>query len=209
RGGGNGDYHLIVLAPSSIQEAVNMMNEAFSIADEYRNPVMVLADGVIGQMMEPVVLPEMKEEAQSVEKPWALTGHENKRQHNVVKSLYLQSELLSEKIIKRQEKYERAKRELVKYETFGLEGADVVLVAFGISSRIAKDAIELLAEEGMKVGMIRPISLWPFPHEAFDQIDPCTKVVISVELNMGQMIDDVKIACHGRFPVSLVGKAGG
>lgn len=213
RGGGNGDYHLIVLAPSSIQEAVDMMQVAFDLADEYRNPVMILADGTIGQMMEPVMLPEPKTLEENLkirqEKTWALSGHENKREHNVSRSVYLKPEVLHGTIMERQKKYEKAKKELVQYETSNLEGADVVLVAFGISYRIAKDAAELLKKDGIQVGMIRPISLWPYPNQAFDEIDSSTKVVISVELNMGQMIDDVKIACNGRFPVSLINETGG
>lgn len=214
RGGGNGDYHIIVFAPSSIQEAVDIMEDAFEIADKFRNPVMILADGVIGQMMEPVILPEPKKALASNEiadaKPWALVGHENKRPHNVIKSLYLKSELLEEKIIEREAKYDQAKKELVKYDAMDLEGAEIVIVAFGISARIAKDAIEILKEEGIKVGMIRPISLWPYPYEAFDKIDEkTTKHVVSVELNMGQMIDDVKLGCNGRYPVSLINKSGG
>lgn len=213
RGGGNGDYHVFVWAPASIQEAVNMMEEAYRIADEYRNPVMILADGVLGQMMEPVVLPEKKEGLESGEiekvKPWALTGHKNKRPHNVIKSLYLKPELLEARIWEINEKYIKAKNELVKYESYNLKDAEVVLVAYGISARIAKDAIEILEAEGIKAGLIRPISLWPFPYEAFDEIQDTTKAVVSVELSMGQMIDDVKIACKGRFPVSLSNKVGG
>ncbi len=213
RGGGNGDYHVFVLAPSSIQEAVDMMEEAYRIADEYRNPVMILADGVLGQMMEPVVLPEKKPGLESGEiekvKPWALTGHENKRPHNVVKSLYLKPELLETRIWEISKKYIKAKKELVKHESYNLQDAEVVLVAYGISARIAKDAIEILAADGIKAGMIRPISLWPFPYDAFDEIQDTTKAVVSVELSMGQMMDDIKIGCKGRFPVSLSNKVGG
>lgn len=213
RGGGNGDYHLIVLAPSSIQEAVDMMSKAFSIAEAYRNPVMILADGMLGQMMEPVVLPEpipaVKPEDIPKTKPWALTGTKEERPHNVIKSLYLKAEELEDRIIEMDQKYQQAKKELVEYEAVGLDGAEVVFVAYGSTARITEEAIDLLAEEGIKAGLIRPISLWPFPYEAFDQIQESTKAVISVELSMGQMIDDVSIGSKGRFAVSLSRRVGG
>lgn len=213
RGGGNGDYHLFVFAPSSIQEAVDMMAMAFQVAEEYRNPVMLLADGMIGQMMEPVVLPEpipaVKNEDIPKIKPWALTGTKGARSHNVIKSLYLKPEELEDRIMEIDQKYQKAKRELVRYETIGLDDAEVVFVAYGSTARITEEAVELLAEEGIKAGMIRPISLWPYPYEAFEQIPISTKAVISVELSRGQMIDDVKIGCNGRFPISLSSRVGG
>lgn len=213
RGGGNGDYHVFVFAPYSIQEAVDMMSEAFAIAEDYRNPVMILADGVLGQMMEPVILPEPAPVVESKDisktKPWALTGHKNLRPHNVIKSLFLVPEGLEEKILEMDKKYVRAKNELVKYETDRLDGAQVVFVAYGSTARIVEEAIDILAEDGIKAGLIRPISLWPYPYEAFDEIDPDTKLLISVELSMGQMIDDVKIGSNGRFPVALTKRVGG
>jgi len=213
RGGGNGDYHLLVFAPSSIQEAVDLMPQAFQIAQEYRNPVMLLADGMLGQMMEPVVLfePIPADRGEDIPgiKPWALTGTGEKRPHNVIKSLYLKPEELEVRILERHRKYEKAKKELVRYETVGLEDAEAVMVAYGSTARIAEEAIEILAEEGIKAGLIRPISLWPYPYEAFDSIPDSVKAVVSVELSMGQMLDDVKIGCRGRFPVSLSGRAGG
>lgn len=213
RGGGNGDYHLFVFAPSSIQEAIDMMAKAFEIAEEYRNPVMILADGMLGQMMEPVLLPEplpvIKREDIAKSKPWALTGTKEARPHNVIKSLYLNPEELEERIMEMDEKYERAKKELVEYEAIGLDGAEVVFVAYGSTARVTEEAIDLLAEEGIKAGLIRPISLWPFPYEAFDQISSSTRALISVELSRGQMIDDVKIGNQGRFPISLSSRVGG
>lgn len=213
RGGGNGDYHLIVLAPSSIQEAVDMLPKAFAISEAYRNPVMILADGMLGQMMEPVILPEPTQAVASEDifrvKPWALTGTKEKREHNVVKSLYLKAEELEDRIHEVDRKYQKAKKELVEYETIGLDDAEVVFVAYGSTARITEEAIDLLAEKGIKAGLIRPISLWPFPYEAFDKIPKSTKAVISVELSMGQMMDDVKIGCNGRFPVSLSKRVGG
>jgi Pyruvate:ferredoxin oxidoreductase and related 2-oxoacid:ferredoxin oxidoreductases, alpha subunit len=213
RGGGNGDYHLIVYAPSTIQEAVDMMAKAYEVAEEYRNPVMILADGMLGQMMEPVILPEpissVTQKSGIGTKKWALTGTKCERPHNVIRSLYLQPEELELRVLEMDRKYERAKRELVWYETSGLSDAEVVFVAYGSTARITEEAIEMLNEEGIRAGMIRPVSLWPFPYEAFDQISPDTRAVISVELSRGQMLDDVKIGCCGRFPVSLSGRVGG
>lgn len=213
RGGGNGDYHLFVFAPASIQEAVDMMADAFEIAEEYRNPVMLLADGVLGQMMEPVILPEsipaVRTEDIPKVRPWALTGTNGERPHNVIKSLYLKPEQLEDRIMEMDRKYQRAKKELVRYEAVGLDGADVVLVAYGSTSRITEEAIELLAEDGIKAGLIRPISLWPYPYEAFEEIPDSVKAVLSVELSRGQMMDDVKIGCRGRFPISLSSRVGG
>ncbi|HVI41818.1 MAG TPA: 3-methyl-2-oxobutanoate dehydrogenase subunit VorB [Anaerovoracaceae bacterium] len=213
RGGGNGDYHLFVFAPSSIQEAVDIMPKAFQIAEEYRNPVMILADGVLGQMMEPIILPEpipaVKNEDIPKIKPWALTGTKEARPHNVIKSLYLKPEELEDRILEIDRKYQKAKKELVRYETIGLEDAEIVFVAYGSTARITEEAIDLLAEEGVKAGLIRPVSLWPFPYEAFDQIPGTVKAVVSVELSRGQMMDDVKIGCSGRFPISLSSRVGG
>jgi 2-oxoglutarate ferredoxin oxidoreductase subunit alpha len=212
RGGGNGDYHLLVFAPSSIQEAVDIMPQAFEIAEAYRNPVMLFADGLLGQMMEPVVLPEpipaVKNEDIPEIKPWALTGTKGGRPHNVIKSLYLKPEELENRILEIDQKYQRAKKELVRFETTGLEDAEVVFAAYGSTARITEEAIDLLAEEGIKAGMIRPISLWPFPYEAFERIPDTVKAVVSVELSMGQMLDDVMIGCRGRFPVSLSSRVG-
>lgn len=213
RGGGNGDYHLFVFAPSSIQEAVDMMAKAFEIAEEYRNPVMIYVDGVLGQMMEPVVLPEPLPPFSGEEivriRPWALTGTEGKREHNVIKSLYLKPEELEARIMDMDQKYQRARKELPLYKMEGLEAAEVVFVAYGSTARITEEAVELLAEEGIQAGLIRPVSLWPFPYDVFDQIPDTVKVVISVELSRGQMIDDVRIGCRGRFPVTLSSRVGG
>jgi 2-oxoglutarate ferredoxin oxidoreductase subunit alpha len=213
RGGGNGDYHLFVYAPSSIQEAVDMMPKAFKIAEEYRNPVMLLTDGMLGQMMEPIVLPEpvpaLKQEDIPRVRPWALTGTNEARPHNVIRSLYLKAEELEAHILKLDKKYQKARAELVEYEAINLTDAEVVFVAYGSTARITEETLEMLAKEGIRAGLIRPISLWPYPYEAFDKIPPSAKAVISVELSMGQMIDDVKIGCRGRFSVSLINRTGG
>lgn len=213
RGGGNGDYRLIVLAPSSIQEATEIIGRAFDLADQWRNPVLVLADGVLGQMMEPVVLPEpipaLDEADIEKVKPWALTGHKGTRPHNVIRSLHLIPETLEAYNQKLQKKYGEIQQSLTEYEAFGLEDAEFVFVAYGSTARIVREAIELLAEEGIRAGLIRPITLWPYPYHAFDQLGDSVKQVISVELSCGQMIDDVKIGVNGRFPVGFLGRSGG
>lgn len=214
RGGGNGDYRIPVFAPASLQEAVNILYEAPALADKWCNPIMVLADGMMGQMMEPVLLPEPK---QAVErgnirgyKPWAITGYgEDDSKRNVVKSLRMQPEDLEIHVEKLFEKYALAEKELCRYETENIEGADIVFVAFGTMARLIREAIELLAERGIKAGLIRPISLWPFPYEAFDKLSAQTKLVVSCELSMGQMIDDVARGVAGRYPVRLIHRTGG
>ncbi|WP_201777233.1 3-methyl-2-oxobutanoate dehydrogenase subunit VorB [Flexilinea flocculi] len=212
RGGGNGDYHIPVFAPASIQESIDILYDAFSLADEWRNPIMILADGMIGQMMEPVTLPEPKapisEDEIAVRKPWALSGTK-KGHRSVVKSLRMQPNDLEKHVEKLFEKYRQAEKELVKYDSDRIEDAEVVFVSFGTTARIVSEVIDMLAEDGIKAGLIRPISLWPFPEEAFSKVNPKTKVVISAELNMGQMMTDVKAAVCGRFPVRLINRTGG
>ena len=212
RGGGNGDYRIPVFAPASIQEAVDILYEAPSIADRYRNPVMVLADGLMGQMMEPVVLPEEKHALTSDEipaaKPWAISGSE-KGERSVVKSLRLQPEVLEAHVEHLYEKYAAMEKELERVECENLEDAEVVFVAFGTMARLAREAMELLEAQGIKAGLIRPISLWPYPYAAFDQLSDKTKAVVSVELSMGQMLQDINLGVKGRVPVRLVHRVGG
>ena len=212
RGGGNGDYRIPVFAPASIQEAIDILYDAPALADQWRNPVMILVDGLMGQMMEPVLLPEPKEPLTSKDipkvKPWAISGSE-KGQRSVVKSLRLQPEVLEEHVEKLFEKYARMEQELQRVECVDIEDAEVVFVAFGTMARLALEAKELLESQGIRAGLIRPISLWPFPYDAFDALTDRTKVVISTELNMGQMIQDVKLAVKNRFPVKLIHRTGG
>jgi len=208
RGGGNGDYRTLVYAPASIQETVDYVMEAFDKADLYRTPVLLLADGMIGQMMEAVEFKEPKK-AELPEKNWATTGTKGKRQHNIINSLYLASELLEKHNLKLEAKYKLIEKNEVVYEAFGLEDADVVCVAYGTTSRIVKNAIKLAEEKGIKVGLIRPITLWPYPYEIFKEINPKAKGVLTVEMSTGQMIDDVKIAVEGKFPVHFNGRTGG
>jgi 2-oxoglutarate ferredoxin oxidoreductase subunit alpha len=214
RGGSNGDYHCIVYAPNSIQEAINMLGKAYDVADEYRNPVIVAADGMLGQMMEPVTMPEPKaplaEDEIGAAKPYCLTGHKNKRDRNAINSVWLQQDLLEDYINEYWPKYEKAERELPEWENRNLKGAEVVFVSYGSTSRVVLEAMDILAKEGIKTGMIRPKTLWPFPTKAFDEIDmTTTKQVISVELSKGQMIVDVKLALNGKLPVSLINRVGG
>ena len=218
RGGGNGDYRIPVFAPSGIQEAVDMLYEGTALAGEWRNPVMILADGMIGQMMEPVRLPEYREVsltggAIARSRPWAITGYDERggdEHRNVVKSLRLQPEALEKHVEKLFEKYRRAEEALCRFAADDLRDAQIVFVAFGTTARIAREAIGLLAKEGVKAALIRPVSLWPFPYKAFDAIDYAkTKAVISAELSMGQMIDDVRMGVAGRAPVRLIHRTGG
>jgi len=214
RGGGNGDYMIPVFAPSSIQEGADLVYEAMELADKWQNPVYILTDGILGQMMEPVELPEpvdgLKSEDIRKQKSWALTGYgSDDSKRNVVKSLRLVPDELEKHVQKLFEKYTRAEKELVRVETTGLEDAEAVIVAFGTVARIAKEAIEMLAAQNIKIGLIRPISLRPFPYTAFEKLAAKTKVVISAELSMGQMIQDVKLGVSGRFPIKLLNRTGG
>ncbi len=212
RGGGNGDYYTPVFAPASIQELVEHVMIAFDVADIYRTPVMVLGDGMLGQMMESVTLGDHKPRPLS-DKDWAVgakrrdTGDQSTK--NVIKSLYINPEILEAHVTKLFEKYDLIKQNEVRYEKINCEDADVVAVAYGSVSRIVRNAMKKCEEEGIKLGLIRPITLWPFPFEAFDEISPKTKAFLSVEMSMGQMIDDVKIASNGRLPVEFTGRHGG
>ncbi|MCL2366713.1 MAG: 3-methyl-2-oxobutanoate dehydrogenase subunit VorB [Oscillospiraceae bacterium] len=214
RGGGNGDYKIPVFAPSSVQESVDLIYESMQLSDEWRNPFFIFTDGILAQMMEPVKLPEKRPDIQTKDirkhKPWALTGYgadDSKR--NTVISLRMQPDALETHVHKLFEKYAHAEKELVRVESFGLEDAQVVIVAYGIVARIAKEAIEILAEQGIKAGLIRPISLWPFPYSEFKKISNKTKVVISAELSMGQLIQDVQLGVGDRLPIRLVNRTGG
>ncbi len=207
RAAGHGDFHLIVLAPSTVQEMADYVFAAFDLADEYRTPVMVLADGMLGQMMEPVVMPEPR--GALPDKPWAVTGHKGAREHNIVNSLHLQPERLEETNIERYERYDRIKAAEQRAEEYLVEDADIVLVAFGASARIARSAVNKARERGIKAGLIRPITLWPFPVDAIERASATAKAFLTVEMNMGQMVDDVRLAVAGRLPVAFYGRAGG
>jgi len=205
---GHGDMHLIVLAPASIQEVADMTMEAFDMADIYRTPVMILADGALGQMMEPVDF-EAREPRKLPEKTWAACGHENKREHNIVNSLYIEPETLENVVLERYKRYDEIAEKEVKYESYLTEDADIVIVAFGIAARIAKTAVNKARAAGIKAGLLRPITLWPFPNKQLLALSDTAKAFLTVELNMGQMVSDVKLAVEHRKPVEFYGRTGG
>ena len=208
KGHGHGDYRLIVLAPSSVQEIVDMTSDAFDLADIYRTPVMILADGMLGQMMEPVEFPE-KEANHQIEKPWATTGHQNKRPHNIVNSLYLDPNELEQKVVERFKRYEIIKEKEPMAEEYLVDDADIVLVSFGATARIVKSAVNSARSMGIKAGMIRPITLWPFPEKVMQKAAKNASCFLSVEMSMGQMVDDVRLAVNGEKPVYFFGRTGG
>ena len=207
KGGGHGDYRMIVLAPASVQEMASLTIKGFDLADKYSMTSMILADGTIGQMMEPITFEDT--EPVVYDKPWALTGTEGKRPHNVVNSLYLKPDELEKKNFERYEKYKLVEENEPMWEEYMMDDADVCVVAFGIASRIAKNAVVMARGEGIKVGLIRPITLWPFPTAPFAKAADKVKAFVSVELSMGQMIEDVRLATGCKKPVSLCNRAGG
>ena len=213
RGGGNGDYNVIVLAPNSVQEMADFVDLAFTLAFKYRNPAMILSDGVIGQMMEKVVLPPMKprrtEEEIRKECPWASIGRTKDRQPNIITSLELKPEVMEQCNLALQRKYEEIQRAEVRYDSQRLEDAELVIVSFGSASRIAEKAIELAREVGLKVGLFRPITLWPFPLTQLQEVAKGKKGILVVEINAGQMIDDVRLAVNGKEQVEHFGRLGG
>jgi 2-oxoglutarate ferredoxin oxidoreductase subunit alpha len=208
RGGGNGDYRLLVLAPANVQELVDLVMEGFDLADEYRSPVIILGDGMIGQMMEPVEFRHEPKKDLPV-KEWATTGANGKRPNNIINSLYLQAEKLEEHNAKLQAKFAKMHEKEKRVEIYNTQDADIVITAYGTTARIAKTAITKLEKEGYKVGLIRPISLYPFPNEAYENINPNCKGVLSVEMSTGQMIDDVKLSLNGKLPTYFYGRCGG
>lgn len=208
RGGGHGDYRIIVLAPASVQEIVDLTFDAFDLADRYRTPVMILGDGILGLMMEPVELPEMVNLENLAPKPWATTG-KGSRKRVVITSLYLPPEKSNAHNQKLQEKYALIQKNETRVDTYLVEDADCVIVAFGIAARIAQATVDLAREEGIQVGLIRPVTLWPFPHESVAHAAKKCKFFLTVELNMGQMVDDVRLAANGKAPVAFYGVTGG
>ncbi len=213
RGGGNGDYHVIVLAPNSVQEMADFVDLAFELAFKYRNPAMILSDGVIGQMMEKVVLPPFKprrtEEEIKKECPWATVGRTKNRKPNIITSLELKSEVMEERNLHLQEKYNTIQENEVRYETQQMEDADYIIVAFGSAARIAEKALELAREEGLKVGLFRPITLWPFPQKELAEAAQGKKGVLVAEINAGQMVQDVRLAINNTVKVEHFGRLGG
>lgn len=208
KGGGHGDYRNIVLAPNSVQEMVDITLLSFDLADKYRNPVMLLGDGALGQMMEPVSF-NAPDSGKQVEKPWAATGLRGRKQPNIINSLHLKPENLEKHNIHLQEKYAAISANEVRYESLYTEDADLVVVAYGITSRIVRTAVDKARKEGLKVGLFRPISLWPFPSEELGKLAKTASQFMSVELSAGQMVEDVRLAVNGAKPVHFYGRMGG
>ena len=213
RGGGNGDYNVIVLAPNSVQEMADFVDLAFELAFKYRNPAMILSDGVIGQMMKKVVLPPFKprrtEEEIIKECPWATTGRTKNRKPNIITSLELKPEAMEQRNLHLQAKYKEIQEKEVRYETQQCDDAELLIVAFGSAARLTQKAIEIARAEGIKVGLLRPITLWPFPSKAIAEIAKGKKGVLVVEINAGQMVQDVRLAVNGAVPVEQFGRLGG
>ena len=207
KGGGHGDYHLIVLAPASVQEMADLTVKAFDLSDKYRIPAMLLADGTMGQMMEPVSLEGITEH--KVEKPWAVTGTQMKRKHNIINSLYLKPEELEKINFARYERYAEVEKNEPMWEEYMMKDAEYCVVAYGIAARVSKNAVTAARANGVKVGLIRPITLWPFPTEALAAAAKKVKAFVSVELSMGQMIEDIRLATGCSRPVTLCNRAGG
>ncbi len=206
---GHGDMHVIVLAPSSVQEMATLTSTAFDLADKYRMPAMILADGALGQMMEPVDFDLAAPAASLPEKTWATNGHNGKRKHNVVNSLFMNPAVLEKSVRDRFERYELLKQNEVRFEEMATDDADIVLVAFGITSRICKSAVNAARAKGIKAGLLRPITLYPYPTAKIAELANSAKAFLDVELNMGQMIEDVKLAVNSKKPVEFYGRTGG
>jgi 2-oxoglutarate ferredoxin oxidoreductase subunit alpha len=204
---GHGDFHLLVFAPSTVQETVDLISDAFDLGDKYRMPTMILSDGLLGQMMEPVVLPEAKEPTDT--KEWAAKGHQNKRKHNVVNSLYIDPSELERLNRERFEKYAKIMETEQRAEEYLADDAEIILVAFGASSRIAHSAVDMARKQGIKAGLIRPITLWPFPEKFIKKHVGHARTFLSVEMNMGQMVEDVRLCVENRKPVHFFGRTGG
>ena len=212
KGGGNGDYHLLTYAPASIQEAIDLFSFAFDKAEKYRIPVLFLADGIMAQMMEPVEMPEMVDyKVDPAKKPWAATGWkpgDDPAKRAVINSLYINTEDLTVHNNNLQANYREIEKNEVMYESYMTEDADIIITAFGTVARIAKSAINDLRAEGVKVGLFRPITVWPFPYTQLDEATKKTKAILDVEANEGQMMEDVRLALNGRLPVEYLGHCG-
>ncbi len=206
KGGGHGDYHLIVLAPSSVQELVDLTQKAFDLADKYRNPVMVLGDGLLGQMMEPVEIKEIK--PKHYDKSWALTGAKGRAPHRIT-SFDIDPYKLEEVVWKLKKKYEEIEKNEIMYEEVDTEDAEILIMAFGSVGRISKTVIRELRDEGIKVGLLRPITLWPFPSEKVYEVASRIGKVLVSEMNAGQMVEDVEKAVKGKADIHFYGRPGG
>lgn len=208
KGGGHGDYHLTVLAPSSVQEMYELVVEAFNIADRYRTPVVIMGDGYLGQMMEAVEFRD-EEPICRTEKPWATVGHRMEREHNTITSIYIEPDVLEAHNNRLQTKYREIEKNETRVEEFHCENADVIVTAYGTVARIVKNVIKDAEKEGIRVGLIRPITLWPFPSASFARYAEKVKGFLCVEMSTGQMVEDVRLAVNGRNTVSFYGRTGG
>ncbi|MBM4166158.1 MAG: 3-methyl-2-oxobutanoate dehydrogenase subunit VorB [Ignavibacteria bacterium] len=209
KGGGHGDYHLIVLAPASCQEMADFVFDAFDLADTYRNPVMILADGALGQMMEKVVFKEHTKTNHSFDKSWATTGKPTTRERNIITSLFIQPEKMEAVNLHLQKKYQTICNNEIRYQLVDTDDAEIVLVAYGLSARICHRAAELARENGLNVGLLRPITLYPFPYPILHELRRKVKGIMVVELNAGQMLEDVQLGVEGMIPVEFYGRMGG
>jgi 2-oxoglutarate ferredoxin oxidoreductase subunit alpha len=211
RGGGHGDYRTLVLTPSTVAEAARMTMEAFDLADRYRMPVILLGDGMIGQIMEPVDFDALEtHKAKPVEKPWATTGTKNHPgRRNVANSLYIDPVTLEQVNLRLKEKYDEIERELAQHESYMTDDAQIVLVAYGTTARICRSAVSLARQKGIRAGLLRPLTVWPFPKKAVGEAAASAQHLLCVEMSMGQMVDDVRLAAQARCPVSFYGRTGG
>ncbi|MFA3783072.1 3-methyl-2-oxobutanoate dehydrogenase subunit VorB [Melioribacteraceae bacterium 4301-Me] len=208
KGGGHGDYRLIVLAPSTVQEMVDFVPKAFDLAFRYRNPVMILADGALGQMMEKVELFEPIPRKTNIE-PWATVGKPKTRQRNILTSLHIEPDKMEQINIHLQNKYKKIQQNEVQYESYKCDDAEIILTAYGLVARICKKTADMAREKGIKVGVFRPITLFPFPYNQIRELANKVKGILDVEMNAGQMIEDVKLAIEGKVPVEFHGRMGG
>ncbi|MDP8259840.1 MAG: 3-methyl-2-oxobutanoate dehydrogenase subunit VorB [Candidatus Gygaella obscura] len=208
KGGGHGDYHLIVLSPASIQETFHLTVEAFDLADKYRNPVMILGDGLLAQMIEQIILPKQKIKIPVRKKTWALTGAKN-RDPNIIRTLFLKEGALEEHNLVLQEKYKLIGKNEIRFEEYLTKDADILLVAYGTMARIVKGAVDSLRAQGIKAGLFRPISLWPFPYAVLKTLSKNKEKLLVVEMSYGQMVEDVRLSVEGSVKVDFFGRAGG
>lgn len=206
---GHGDFKLMVFSPSGVQEAVDLVKSSFELSEKYRVPSLILTDGIVGQIMEPVTFFDFDNNSEVV-KDWALTGHDNKRPPNIVNSLILNTASLEQSVINRYERYKQIENNEVRFEEYKIDDdIDILIVAHGSSARIVKTVVDMARENGIKIGLIRPITLYPFPYEAIENYADIVDNVLCVEMNMGQMLFDVKVACNGKCSVEFYGRSGG
>ena len=208
KGGGHGDYKMIVLAPASVQEMADHVFLGFDLADKYRNPVLLLSDGAIGQMMEKVEFKPYKK-IETDKSSWATTGKPKTRNRNYITSLFIQPEKMEVHNLKLEEKFKQIRENEVRFEEMKTEDAEYLFVAYGLSARISQKAMEILRGKGIKIGLLRPITLYPYPYKRINELADKMKLILSVELNAGQMVEDVRLAVNGKTPVEFFGKLGG